>query len=56
MNESSEAPSKHWQWKSELPKWILPSNEKEADEDLSRRDIETMVEENNKTIYVKTYQ
>lgn len=30
--------------------------EKEADEDLSGRYNETMVEENNKTIYVKIYQ
>ena len=30
--------------------------EKEADEDLSGRYNETMVEENNKTIHVKIYQ
>ena len=30
--------------------------EKEADEDLSGKYNETMVEENNKTIHVKTYQ
>ena len=56
MNESSEVTSKLWQWKSELPKQGLPSNGKRGCEDLSGKYNETMVEENIKTIHVKTYQ